>query len=381
MASDVGHRVIVLLPSGSHRGAERVRSLGAHNRCTARSSREMLQSGSVVPGYVSEPEESLAEFKDSFFYGRRSDPNVEFLADLSTDEAGEFVAEMLGLVGGVIDDGDVEPLVGRFVEWQRRAFADHLDRTAKFAYDDAAFTRLARPLSESLVALITSSGHFVDGDDPQPFWEPAMTQAEAEVRITEFLRAEPTLSTIPVDVAPEGLRVRHGGYPIAPVLADHQVALPLDHLRTAERHGLIGELAPSAYSFVGAASQLGLRDKVVAVWAEMLHAAEVEVEVEVVLLVPVWPVCHVSVGRVQRVLEAGGIPTVGIYLAASAHVPREMCVARALITPNPLGRPLDAPHDGELQREVVEAALALFDVDAPTIRHHTKPYRPAPGPR
>jgi hypothetical protein len=80
------------------------------------------------------------------------------------------------------------------------------------------------------------------------------------------------------------------------------------------------------------------------------------------------------------VLEASGIPTVGVYIGAFAHVPREMGVPRALITPNPLGRPLGAPHDGERQRDVVEAALALFEVAAPTIRDHPQPYRPTPSP-
>ncbi len=227
--------------------------------------------------------ETLGEFKDSFFYGRRSDLNVKFLADLSPDEAGDFFAEMLASIGRVLDDGDVEPLISRFIEWQRRAYAGHLDRTAKFAYDDTSFAPLTRPLAESRVALITSSGHFVDGDDPEPFGEPAMTQAEAEARIGEFLRAEPVLSTIPVDVEPDQLRARHGGYPIAAVHADHQVALPLEHLRAAVSRGLIGELAPNAYSFVGATSQLRLRDKVAPQWGEMLRAAEVDL----VLLVPV----------------------------------------------------------------------------------------------
>ncbi len=77
-------------------------------------------------------------------------------------------------------------------------------------------------------------------------------------------------------------------------------------------------------------------------------------------------------------LEASGTPTVGVYIGAFAHVPREMGVSRALITPNPLGRPLGAPHDGERQREVVDAALELFDVSAPTIRDHPRPYRPSP---
>ena len=86
-----------------------------------------------------------------------------------------------------------------------------------------------------------------------------------------------------------------------------------------------------------------------------------------------------SVGHVQRVLEASGIPTVGIYIGAFAHIPREMGVARALITPNPLGRPLGAPHDDQRQRSVLDAALALFEVTEPTIREYLDPYRPNPG--
>lgn len=230
-----------------------------------------------------EHRETLAEFKDSFFYGARSDLNVKFLADLTTDEAGEFIAEMLGLVGEVLDDGDPSPLVERFVAWQRRAYGAHLDQKAKFTYDDGPFAALAKPVEECRVALVTSSGHFVDGDDPRPFGVVDMSQAEAEARISEFLRAEPTLSAIPVDTAPDRLRVRHGGYPVGAVRKDYQVALPIEHLADLARRGVIGELAPRAYSFVGAASQLRLRDRVAPEWAETLQADDVDL----VLLVPV----------------------------------------------------------------------------------------------
>lgn len=88
--------------------------------------------------------------------------------------------------------------------------------------------------------------------------------------------------------------------------------------------------------------------------------------------------CHVSVGHVQRAIEAAGIATVGVYIGAFAHVPSQMSLPRALITPHPLGRPLGAPGDSERQLAVVEAALDLFDVAAPTIRNFPLPYRPAP---
>lgn len=167
--------------------------------------------------------------------------------------------------------------------WQERAYASHLDAKARFRYDDVPHAPLQKPLSESRVALVTSSGHFVDGDDPRPLGVDDMTQGEAEARVSEFLRAEPTLSTIPIDTDPGDLRVRHGGYPVGGARLDHNVALPLRPLLDLAADGVIGELSPRAYSFVGATSQLRLRDTVAAAWAETMLADDVDA----VLLVPV----------------------------------------------------------------------------------------------
>jgi len=60
------------------------------------------------------------------------------------------------------------------------------------------------------------------------------------------------------------------------------------------------------------------------------------------------------------------------------RVPELMGVARALITPNPMGRPLGAPNDPERQLEVVRSALALLENTAPGIVEFDKPYRVPP---
>jgi hypothetical protein len=232
--------------------------------------------------HAAEPE-TLEAFKNSFFYGSRSNLDMKFLADLTAAEAGQFFAELLGDLSATLDDGGADRLVRRHLDWQRRAYRAHLDTKAGFRYDDGPFAVPRRPLADSRLALITSSGHFVDGDDPRPFGVEAMTQADAEARIGEFLKVEPTLSAIPVDTPTEDLRVRHGGYPVAAVAADPEVALPLDTLRALAADGTIGELAATAYSFVGATSQLRLRDKVGPQWAGMLQADGVDA----VLLVPV----------------------------------------------------------------------------------------------
>ncbi len=72
-------------------------------------------------------------------------------------------------------------------------------------------------------------------------------------------------------------------------------------------------------------------------------------------------------GHVQRAIEESGIPTVSVFVASFGHIPELMSLPRSLITPHPMGRPLGAPGDGGRQREVVRAALDLFNSPDPKI--------------
>ena len=83
-----------------------------------------------------------------------------------------------------------------------------------------------------------------------------------------------------------------------------------------------------------------------------------------------------SVGHVQRAIESIGIPTVGVYVSAFGHVPAQMGVARALITPNPMGRPMGAPGDAERHLAVARHALTLLAApDAQCIDQFPEQYR------
>lgn len=229
--------------------------------------------------------ESTEQLRRSFFYGERSNLDVKFLKDLDDEEFGDFVEELFAAMSPTLDDGDASRVNEVLMRWQVQAYKGHLGDPADFPHrhDDVPIASLPKPLGECRVALITSSGHFVDGDDPRPLGVSDMTQAEAEARIGEFVREPPTLSSIPIDTPPERLRVRHGGYPTASVRRDHQVALPIGHLRALAAEGVIGELAPIAYSFVGAAAQGRIKNDIGPAWAEKLIAEDVDA----VLLVPV----------------------------------------------------------------------------------------------
>ena len=130
---------------------------------------------------------------------------------------------------------------------------------------------------------MSSSGHFVDGDDPKPFGVENMSQKEAEARIDDFLKVEPQLSVIPMDTPVEKLRVRHGGYDVRGSLADPNVNFPLSRLRELQDEGRIGELASDAYSFMGATSQLRLLHHTAPEWVKLFQ----EKQIKALLLIPV----------------------------------------------------------------------------------------------
>lgn len=223
--------------------------------------------------------ESFTEFKRSFFYGSRADLNFKFLKDLSDAEAGQFFQELLYKLGDTVDDGDLSRVADHVFAWQAKAYAG----ASNWRYPDGSFTPLCKPLSEAKVALLTSSGHFVAGDDPEPFGIKGMTQTEAMARIDDFLKAEPVLSVIPRETPAAQLSVRHGGYDIRSAQADANVNFPLALLREFAQEERIGELATNAYSFVGACAQTPLLKRTGPQWVKRLQAEAIDA----VVLVPV----------------------------------------------------------------------------------------------
>lgn len=71
--------------------------------------------------------------------------------------------------------------------------------------------------------------------------------------------------------------------------------------------------------------------------------------------------CHVSVGHVARLLEAAGIATVVIAVAAFRDRLEAMSLPRLVVTPHLMGRPLGMPGRRDQQRAALMAALDLLE--------------------
>jgi hypothetical protein len=68
--------------------------------------------------------------------------------------------------------------------------------------------------------------------------------------------------------------------------------------------------------------------------------------------------CNQSVGLIASVIEKAGIPTVGLSLLRV--VTEKVKPPRTLFVPFAFGYPLGQPNNTALQRDIIQAALRLF---------------------
>jgi D-proline reductase (dithiol) PrdB len=103
------------------------------------------------------------------------------------------------------------------------------------AFDEVPFVRLAKPLAQCRLALLTSGGvHLRD--------QPAYDMADP--------RGDPSYRAIPAGTPPEHLTITHDYYDHADAERDLNILLPLGLFRELAASGRIGSLA-TCYSFMG----------------------------------------------------------------------------------------------------------------------------------
>lgn len=107
---------------------------------------------------------------------------------------------------------------------------------------DIPWTPFKKPLSEATVGLITTGGLFQKDVDP-PF--------DVEREKQEPTWGDPSFRVIPSNLKQEDLGASHLHINTQFVLEDINRLLPIDRFKALESEGVIGKLAPSAYSFMG----------------------------------------------------------------------------------------------------------------------------------
>ena len=131
-------------------------------------------------------------------------------------------------------------------------------------HDSSPFTPTKKPLAESCISLIASSGIF--RDDQEPFEPNGWPVNEVGIRL------------IPKETDAKRLDMHYNYYDHRDAMKDMNCVFPLERLRDLEKEGVIGRLAPSMISLgMGRTYKRSLIHKVlIPKITEILHDQEVD---------------------------------------------------------------------------------------------------------
>ncbi len=127
--------------------------------------------------------------------------------------------------------------------------------------------RLAKPLSQARLALVTTGGFVPPGAPP----------------FSTGKWGDPSYRQIPVDIDLAELEIFHPHYDHRPVKDDVNIIFPLPLCRELVAEGIVGSLAPTHYSFMG---YVPLTRTLVGTYAPALAKHLEAEEVDATLLVP-----------------------------------------------------------------------------------------------
>ena len=123
----------------------------------------------------------------------------------------------------------------KFVEWIERINQVH-SGTADARNTTLNWAPLSKPLSECTVSLFTTGGVHLRDDTPFD---------------VDSSHGDWTHRAIPTDVNTRDLAVTHTHYSHVDADRDVNCMFPLDRLRELRNEGVIGDIAPMAYSIMG----------------------------------------------------------------------------------------------------------------------------------
>ncbi len=210
-------------------------------------------------------------------------------------------------------------------------------------FDDVPFQRLAKPLAQSRVALITTAAPYQPGKGDQGSGAPYNSAAK-------FYAVYSGDSSKDHD-----LRISHIAIDRNHTTAeDPGTYFPLIELRRAAERGRL-KLAPQ---FFGLPTNRSQRTTIDVDCAELVRRC-MEDSVDAAILVPNCPVCHQSVSLAARELEKSGIATV--VMGCAKDIVEYVGVPRLLFSDFPLGNGAGKPKDRDSQKSTLELALATLE--------------------
>lgn len=164
---------------------------------------------------------------------------LKYLARQGDEVIVRFFNELFNVVAPAHESGDwtpVERFLNRWEDWlsqHEQIWKPGLKRRW-FYYDSTPWTPFTKDPKEARLAILTTGGIYVDGQEP-----------------FDAANGDWTFRTIPRDTPRDKFRVAHEHYDLTGVQEDVNCVFPIDRLLEMAREGLIGSVAGTTYTFMG----------------------------------------------------------------------------------------------------------------------------------
>lgn len=211
-------------------------------------------------------------------------------------------------------------------------------------YVKVPFTRLRKPLSQSVLGLITTAVQF----DPSKGDQGPGAPYNAAAKFYEPYKT-------PINQK-QDLRIAHVGIDRKNAnMEESECWFPLPAARRVVEMGRLQMVSPNFYGLPTNRSQRHTLEIDAPIILKMLRADNVDVAI----LIPNCPICHQSQSLLARYLEEAGIPTV--VMGAAKDIVEYCGVPRFLFSDFPLGNAAARPNDPASQDFNFDLALRLLE--------------------
>lgn len=211
-------------------------------------------------------------------------------------------------------------------------------------YIKVPFTHLQKPLSQSVLGLITTAVQF----DPSKGDQGPGAPYNAAAKFYEPYKT-------PINQK-QDLRIAHVGIDRKNANMEESACwFPLAAARRVVEMGRLQMVSPNFYGLPTNRSQRHTLEIDAPIILKMLRADNVDVAI----LIPNCPICHQSQSLLARYLEDAGIPTV--VMGAAKDIVEYCGVPRFLFSDFPLGNAAARPNDPASQDLNFELALRLLE--------------------
>ena len=211
-------------------------------------------------------------------------------------------------------------------------------------YSEVPFQPLRKPLSKSLVTIVTTAAPFQPGKGDQGPGAPY----NAAAKFYTVYSGDATMD--------HDLRISHIAIDRKHTTAeDRGTFFPLPELRKSALAGRVGSVAPR---FHGAPTNRSHRVTLEVDCPEIVARCKAD-GIDAAILVPNCPVCHQSLSLAARMLEENGIAT--IVMGCAKDIVEYVGVPRFLFSDFPLGNGAGRPKDPESQTITLDIALKVIE--------------------